>query len=106
MKQNIGLLCLTAGSILLSLNVFWGKYVKNWEGLPLEQKLFYKLTGGKKLLDLEAQAKAFEIAVRMTKDPEFKKRMDDRAKRRDRIIGDLPMLAILLMIAGFFLCLK
>lgn len=106
MRQNLGLLCLTAGSILLSINVFWGKYVSDWDGLPPEQKLFYKLTGGRKLFDLEAQAKAFETAVRMTKDPEFKKQMDNRAKWRRRIVGDLPILAILLMLVGFFLSLK
>lgn len=106
MRQNIGLFCLTAGSILLSINVFWGKYVRDWEGLPPEQRLFYKLTGGRKLFDFEAQAKAYELVDRMQKDPEFRKRMDNRVKWRSRIVGDLPILAILLMLAGFFLSLK
>ena len=106
MRQNIGLFCLTAGSILLSVNVFWGKYIGNWDDLPREQRFFYKLTGGKKLFDFEAQAKAYEIVARMEKDKEFRKRMDNRAKWRSRIVGDLPILAILLMVIGFFLSLK
>jgi len=106
MRQNIGLFCLTAGSILLSINVFWGKYVSDWKGLPPEQRLFYKLTGGKKLFDFEAKAREFEIVNRMQKDPEFREVMENRAKWRRRIVGDLPILAILLMLVGFFLNLK
>lgn len=106
MRQNIGLFCLTAGSILLSVKVFWGKHFDSWEGLPWEQRFFYKITGGRKLFDLEAQAKAYEMVGKMQKDPEFRERMFRRAKRRSRIIGDLPIFAILLMIIGFFLCLK
>jgi hypothetical protein len=106
MRQNIGLLCLTAGSILLSINVFWGKYFRSWEELPWEQRFFYKLTGGRKLFDFEVQAKAYETVARMQKDPEFRKRMDNRAKWRSRIVGDLPILAILLMLVGFFLSLN
>ncbi|MEN6560202.1 MAG: hypothetical protein ABFD52_05465 [Acidobacteriota bacterium] len=106
MRQNIGLLCLTAGSILLSVNVFWGKYVSDWKGLPPEQRFFYKLTGGKKLFDFEARAKELEIVNRMQKDPVFWKLMENRAKWRRRVVGDLPILAILLMLIGFFLSLR
>ena len=106
MRQNIGLFCLTAGSILLSVNVFWGKYVRDWEGLPPEQRFFYKLTGGRLILDLERQSKELEKVLRYQNDPEYKKKMDRRAKWHQRIVGDLPILAILLMLAGFFLSLK
>lgn len=106
MRQNIGLLCLTAGSILLSINVFWGKYVRSWEELPWEQRLFYKLTGGKKMLDLERQSKAIEEVVKRQNDEDHRKRMDKRERLNKRLVGDLPIAAIVLMVAGFFLCLK
>jgi hypothetical protein len=106
MRQNIGLFCLSAGSILLSVNVFWGKYFRSWEELPWEQRLFYKLTGGRLVLDLERQSKELEKVLRYQNDPKYRERMDRRAKWHQRIIGDLPILAILLMLAGFFLSLK
>jgi len=106
MRQNIGLLCLTAGSILLSINVFWGKYFRSWEELPWEQRFFYKLTGGKKMLDLERQSKAIEEVVKRQNDEDYRLRTENREKLHKRIVGDLPIAAIVLMIAGFFLCLK
>ena len=102
MRQNLGLFCLSMGSILLSVNVFWGKYFGSLEGLPWEQRMFYKLTGGKKLFDFEKQAKAYEMVNRMQKDEDYRKRMEKRGELHRRIVGDLPIVAILMMIAGFF----
>jgi hypothetical protein len=106
MRQNLGLLCLTLGSVLLSVNVFWGKYVRSWEELPWEQRWFFKLTGGRLMVDLERSSKMIENVIRIQKDEEFAKRVKRRAKLHGRIVGDLPLVAIVLMITGFFLCLK
>ena len=105
-RQNLGLLCLTLGSILLSVNVFWGKLIRSWEELPCEQRFFYKLTGGRLILDLERQSNELVKVVRYQNDEKYRKRMDRRAKWHSRIVGDLPILAIVMMIVGFFLSLK
>jgi hypothetical protein len=106
MRQNFGLFFLTLGSVVLSVNVFWGKCVRSWEELPWEQRLFYKLTGGRKLIDLERQSKMLEEVVKRQNDENYRKRMEKRAKLHSRIIGDLPIVAIVMMITGFFLCLR
>ena len=100
MRQNFGLLFLTAGSVLLSLNVFWGKIIGNWKDLGWEQRLFFKLTGGKTLF--ENIQKNWENMVKLQSDNKFLRRV----KRCNRIVTDLPLIAIILMVVGFFLCLN
>jgi hypothetical protein len=104
MRQNIGLACLTLGSILLSVKVFWGTYFRDENDLPMEQRIFYKLTGGKKLLDMEKQNKKYEEVMRCQNDEKFRKKVQRRAKCSQRISGDLPIVALMLVIIGFFLC--
>jgi len=98
-RQNIGLLLLTAGSVLLSVNVFWGKIMGSWKDLWWEQRLFFKLTGGKRLFD--KIQKDSENMAKMLSDNKFLR----RANRRKRIVTDLPLIALVLMVVGFFLCL-
>lgn len=100
MRQNIGLLFLTAGSVLLSVSVFWGKTIRNWKDLSWEQRLFFKLTGGKDVF--ESSQKDWQNMLKLQSDNKFVRRM----KRRDRIITDLPLIALVLMLVGFFLCLN
>jgi len=100
MRQNIGLFLLTTGSVLLSVRVFWGKIIGSWKDLCWEQRLFFKLTGGKDLFE-NIQKKSEDIA-KLLSDNKFLR----RAKRRNRIVTDLPLIALVLMVAGFFLCLN
>lgn len=100
MRQNIGLLFLTAGSVLLSASVFWGKIIRSWKELSWEQRLFFKLAGGKSVF--ESMQKNSENLEKLLSDNKFVRRL----KRRDRIITDLPLIALVLMVVGFFLCLN
>ncbi len=106
MRQIIGLSCLTLGSILLSVNVFWGKVIRSWEELPWEQRLFYKLTGGRLILDLERQSDELKKVMRYQSDEKYRKRMDRIAKLHRRVVGDLPFIGVMLMTVGFFLSLN
>jgi hypothetical protein len=76
--------------------VFWGKIIGNWKDLCWEQRLFFRLTGGKGLFE-NMQKKSVNIS-KMLSDNKFMR----REKRRYRIATDLPMIALALMIAGFF----
>jgi hypothetical protein len=99
MRQNIGLLLLTTGSVLLSVRVFWGKTIGSWKDLYWEQRLLFKLTGGKKLFD--KIQKDSENMAKMLSD----KKLLRSANRRKRIVTDLPLIALVLMLLGVFLCL-
>jgi hypothetical protein len=100
MRQNIGLLLLTSGSVLLSVTVFWGKIIASWKDLSWEQRLFFKLTGGKPLF--EKIQKNWENVAKLQSDNDYVK----RTKRHNRIVTDLPLIALILMVVGFFLCLN
>jgi hypothetical protein len=100
MRQNIGLILLTAGSILLSVSVFWGKTIGSWKDLCWEQRLFFKLTAGKRLFD--KIQKDSDNTAKMLSDNKFLR----RANRRKRIVTDLPLIALVLMLLGVFLCLN
>jgi hypothetical protein len=99
-RQNIGLFFLTAGSVLLSARVFWGKIVGSWKDLSWEQRFFFKLTGGRSAF--ESMQKNWENMEKFLLDKKFVRRLN----RRERIITDLPLIALVLMMAGFFLCLN
>ena len=90
MRQNIGLLFYTVGSIILSVRVFWGKIVSSWEGLPYEQRMFYKLTAGKTFY--QSFQKDSEYKARLLSDKESDKRFVKHQEIRNRIITDLPIL--------------
>jgi len=98
MRQNIGLLFLTLGSVLLSISVFPRRIVGSWKELPWEQQWFLKLLGEKELF--EGQIKSIENALRMQSDKKYNKRVE----RCGRIKTDLPLIAIVMMVTGFFLC--
>lgn len=100
MRQNIGLLFLTLGSVLLSISVFPMRIVGNWKDFYWEQRLFLKLIGEKELF--EGKYKSIEHALRMQSDKKYKKRVE----RYGRIKKDVPLIALILMVIGFFLSLN
>ncbi len=97
MLQNIGLLILTLGSVLLSLSVFPRRIVGNWKDFYWEQRLFLKLMGEKE--SFAGQSRSIANVLRMQSDNKYKK----RTERCGRIKTDLPLIALILMLIGFFL---
>jgi hypothetical protein len=100
LRQNIGLFLLTSGSIILGVSVFRLYLIKfyqlEWKKFPWEVGLFCRFIG---------------IG---NKDNYFKKLLinkkeyvlpNNELKFMDRIIIDLPIIALLLMMMGMFLCL-
>lgn len=98
MKQNIGVIFLTTGSIILAISVFRLFLIKfyqiEWEKFPWEVKLFCRLIGIKNKHDY------FEKL--------FKKKRyvseDEQLEFSDRIKIDMPIIALVLMLIGMFLC--
>lgn len=52
------------------------------------------------------RTKNIEYEKQILSDAEFRKRETQRAERRARIITDLPIIALVMMLIGFFLCLN
>jgi len=98
MRQNIGLLFLTLGSVILSLCVFPKRLIGTWEQIKWEQRLFLKLIGDRELFD--AKHKAEKDTLRMQRDKKYERRRDCFQRIRE----DLPLVAIVMMLIGFFLC--
>lgn len=99
MRQNIGLVLLASGSIILGISVFRLYLIKfyqlDWQKFPWEVRLFCRLIGIN------------------SKDDYFKKLFinkeyilhDEELKFADRIKIDLPIIALVQMVVGMFLCL-
>ncbi len=98
MRQNIGLLFLTIGSVLLSIRIFLDKVIGNWDDLTIEQRFFYRLIGRKTLWD-KSQKK--DNLISKFGDPKYRKKLIRSARLRE----DIPIIAAILIIAGFFLAL-
>ena len=98
MRQNIGLFFLTLGSVILSLCVFPRRLIGSWKEFYWEQRLFLKLIGEREFFD--AKIRAEKDALRMQTDKKYEK----HGKCRARIRADLPLIAIVMMLIGFFLC--
>ena len=91
MRHNLGLLLSTMGSILLGINVFrWG-FIANLKDLPLVERWFFRLTGGKTFW--EGQQKKFDDLPKL---PE---------KKRWRTERTPALVAVVLMLGGFVLSL-
>lgn len=102
MRQNVGLFFLTAGSLILSLSVFWGKILNfKWQDLHWEQRLFYRLMRIKNLR--EYMWKSFEERDELLKGNE---KLRKKINRRERLIVDMPLIALILMVMGFLLCMN
>jgi hypothetical protein len=98
--QNIGLVFLTLGSILLSLNVFkynLQKYINysDWKKVPWEVRIFCRLFLGIKDRDQYIR-KLFLIHPIPSS--------DDKLDYRQRLTIDIPIIALILMIIGMLLC--
>ena len=100
MLQNIGLAFLAVGSVLLSICVFPRRLIGTWKDYPWEQRLFLKMLGEREFF--ENLQNRDEHALRMEKDEKYARRMN----RRARIRADYPIIAIVMMLIGFFLCLN
>jgi hypothetical protein len=98
MRQNIGLVFLTLGSVLLSICVFPSRLIGSWKDYPWEQRWFLKMLGEKEFF--ENLRNRDEHASRMEKDEKYARRV----KRWARIRADYPIIAIVMMLIGFFLC--
>jgi hypothetical protein len=104
MRQNFGLFFLTAGSVILSICVFPRRFIASWKDVKWEQRPFLKMVGNSAMFG--DRTKNIEYENRMLSDAEFRKREMKHAERRERIITDLPIIALLMMLIGFFLVLK
>lgn len=104
MRQNIGLFFLTLGSVILSICVFPRRFIASWKDVKWEQRPFLKMVGNSAVFG--DRDKNIEYEKRMLEDAEFRKRETERATRRERIITDLPIIALALIVTGFFLCLN
>jgi hypothetical protein len=78
--------------------VFPRRLIGSWNDYDWEQRLFLKLIGERDLMD--TIHKANEGAQRMQTDKKYARRI----KRYGRIRADLPLIAIVMMLIGFFLC--
>lgn len=99
MLQNIGLAILTLGSVLLSICVFPRRLIGSWKDYSWEQKLFLKMLGEKEFM--EEMLERDEHAFRMQNDKKYARRF----KCRMRLRQDYPIIAIVMMLLGFFMCL-
>jgi hypothetical protein len=102
MRQNIGLFFLTAGSIILSFCLFPKRLIASWKQYPWEQRLFLRLMGNRSAFEDRNEDVAY--MNRIESDAEFRKLEMKRAKRRERIRTDWPIIAFVMMVIGFFLC--
>lgn len=99
MIQNIGVIFLTAGSVILGISVFRLFLIKfyqiEWGKFPWEAKLFCKLIG------IKSKDDYFKKLLIMKKEYVLP---DEELKFADRIKIDLPIMALVLMVIGMFLC--
>jgi hypothetical protein len=100
MRQNIGLVFLTLGSVLLSICVFPRRLIGSWKDFKWEQRLFLKMLGEREFFDNLRDRD--EHALRMQNDKKYARRVKCRARIRE----DYPIIAIMMMLVGFFLCLN
>ena len=99
LKQNIGLILLTSGSIILGISVFRVCLVKfyqiEWMQIPWEVKLFCRFIG------ISGRDDYFKKLVLGKKEYVLP---DEELRLADRIKVDLPIIALFLMIVGMFFC--
>ena len=102
MRQNIGLFFLTLGSALLGLSIFRIYLTKflnfyDWKEIPLESRLALRLFGIK---DRHSYLK--KLVNSQEKYPLGKELKN--LTLAERVVLNLPVLAIALMVIGFLLC--
>jgi len=101
LRQNFGFLLLTLGSIFLGVSVFrtylflWINY--RWKERPWEVRLYCRLIGASN--DHEYFQK---LSIQKTGLPSS----DEKLPLFKRLFYDLPLIAVALMIIGFFLSLN
>lgn|GEM_PF-2298181 len=99
MRQFIGLLCLTLGSVLLSLSVFRNMLEKffnyDWKQLPIEIRALCRIIGIKNRHEFLMKLFIHEKGTLFSS--------AEPLSLRQRIIVDLPLIALGLMVLGFFL---
>jgi hypothetical protein len=101
LRQNIGLILLTSGSIILGISVF-SVYLRRfyqleWDKIPWEVRLFCRL------IRIDNKTDYFEKLLVGAKEYILP---DDKIKLGDRIKTDLPIIALFLMVVGILLCLN
>jgi hypothetical protein len=105
LRQNIGLLFLTIGSVLLSVGVFRSHLTKfinfyEWKNVPWEVRLYFKLRG------IKSRDDYFGWIVRAQKREYCPSGEKGDLALAQRIDIDLPIIAIVFMVIGFILCLN
>ncbi len=101
MRQNIGLLLLTLGSILLGVSVFqtflftWINF--RWKEQPWEVRLYCRMRGIRNDKDYFRKLAAIKTGLPSRQ---------DKLSLFRRLFYDLPLVAVGLMIIGFFLSLN
>jgi len=88
----------------LSICVFPRRFIASWKDVKWEQRPFLRLVGNSATFG--DRNKNIEYEKRMLEDAEFRKCETERAARRERIITDLPIIALALIVTGFFLVLE
>jgi hypothetical protein len=82
--------------------VFVGKILNlRWEDMHWEQRLFYRLMGIKNMS--EYMWKSFKEKDELLKGNE---KLRQKIERRERLIVDMPLIALILILVGFCLCLN
>jgi hypothetical protein len=105
LRQNIGLLFLTFGSVLLSIGVFRYHLTKlinfyEWKNVPWEVRLYFKLRG------IKSRDNYFGWIVRAQKRDYCPSDEKGDLALAQRIYIDLPIIAIVFIVIGFILCLN
>lgn len=103
MRQNVGLVLLTGGSILLALGVFRFYLIEfmkflDWKNVPWESRLVLRLFGVKQDNFIKRIVKAHE------KYPLGKELKD--LTLAERLYLNIPVYAVIFMVIGFFLSLN
>ena len=103
LRQNIGLAFLTLGSILLSLSVFrlyviQFIYFSDWKNVPWESRLALRL-----LFRIRNRDDYFKWYVRSQDKRALGEELKDLSLP-ERLYMNLPIIALVLMVIGFFLC--
>jgi len=98
--KNIGLIFLTLGSILLSINIFkynLQKYINytNWKKVPLEVRIFCRLFF--RIKDRDQYIKKLFFNRPLPSE-------HDKLDYKQRLTIDIPIVALILMIIGMLFC--
>jgi len=101
MRQNIGLILLTGGSILLAIGVFRVYLIEfirfmDWKNVPWESRIVLRLFGINKdnfLRRIVSASEKYPLGKGL-----------DKLTFAERLYLNIPAYAVILMVIGLFLC--